>query len=153
MDETYIKNFKQWNIEKEQLNHRELPLDFFFLEREIWGAAIGINIGREMDGKNDNYERPILVIKKINEELLWAMPITSTQKNEGGFCSIIYKDKPYTLAIQQMRTLSSNRLLRMIARISETDFVKILENISQFLLPKQNETPVSGGISVDVTGE
>ncbi len=31
----------------------------------IW-CSIGINVGDEEDGKNELYERPVLVIKKFN---------------------------------------------------------------------------------------
>ncbi len=79
MQERPSKDFDTWNNQKKSLDLRLLPEDFFFLEGEVWWAAIGVNIGHETDGKNDLHERPILVLKNINNDLLWALPITSTE--------------------------------------------------------------------------
>jgi hypothetical protein len=51
MDEIYTKDYDGWTNKKKRLDARVLPMDFFFLEREVWWAAIGVNIGREEDGK------------------------------------------------------------------------------------------------------
>ena len=67
MNEEYTKNFKAWSKKKEFIEKRVLPDDFYFLEGEIWWAVLGVNIGHEIDGKNDMYERPVLVLKKISE--------------------------------------------------------------------------------------
>lgn len=39
--------------------------EILFYEREIWWCSLGVNIGFEQDGTNDLFERPVLVIKKI----------------------------------------------------------------------------------------
>jgi mRNA interferase MazF len=148
----YIKDFKSWNNKKELLDGQTLSADFFFLEREVWWAAVGTNIGSEIDGKNENYERPILVIKKINEELLSAIPITSTIKTGVGFYPIDRNGKRYTLLILQTRTFSAKRLLRPIFRVNESDFEEIRQEFVNFFISPQNETPVAGGISTDITG-
>ena len=41
-----------------------------------------INIGVEIDGKNDNFKRPILILKKFSDEIILAVPLT-TKKHEG----------------------------------------------------------------------
>ena len=64
-----MKDFNGWNIEKQNIESTKkdtLP----FHEREIWWCSIGINLGDEQDGKNELYERPVLVIKKFNNKVL-----------------------------------------------------------------------------------
>lgn len=37
----------------------------YFREGEIWLVNLGANVGHEEEGKNDNFERPILVLKSL----------------------------------------------------------------------------------------
>lgn len=148
----YTKNFDLWNQEKISVHKRAISPDFFFLEWEIWWASLGINIGSEIDGKNNTYERPILVLRKINEDLLLAIPITSTPKTGCGFYPISYRGTQFTLCFTQIRTLDVRRLIRLISRISESDFEVIKAKAVEFIIFRQNETPITGGISVDMSG-
>lgn len=51
-----------------------------FNEREIWWCSIGENIGFEGDGKNDMFERPVLILKKYNAEVFFGAPLTTSTK-------------------------------------------------------------------------
>ena len=55
------KDFDKWNERKKALNDRERIL---FNPREIWWCSFGVNIGSEQDGSGDNFERPVIIIKK-----------------------------------------------------------------------------------------
>ncbi len=68
MDKTYSykKEFDLWNSKKKLFNGKPLSKHFYFHEREVWWCGIGINIGVEIDGKNSDFERPVLVVKKFN---------------------------------------------------------------------------------------
>jgi len=55
--------FLNWSLKKEKLHNRDKKI--YFHEREIWWCSLGLNIGYEEDGKNDNYTRPILVLKVL----------------------------------------------------------------------------------------
>ncbi len=60
------KDFDSWNAKKKELHNRAgAP---FFHEREIWWCSIGINIGSEQDGSDDEYSRPVLVLKGLSKE-------------------------------------------------------------------------------------
>ena len=47
------KDFDKWNIIKKQVNTKEVIRDLFFYEREVWWCSLGLNVGYEQDGKND----------------------------------------------------------------------------------------------------
>lgn len=51
-----MKNFDSWNELKKGLENtnRLLDKEFFFHEREIWWTSLGLNLGHEQDGKNNN---------------------------------------------------------------------------------------------------
>ncbi len=66
--EEIIKQFFDWTKRKifHHLNEvSEKPV--FYREKEIWWAALGQNIGYEVNGKNESYERPVLILKRYNE--------------------------------------------------------------------------------------
>ena len=71
------KNFDAWNEYKKELDaHRR---NLIFRPGEVWFCSIGENIGREQNGKNNLFERPILIIKKFNREMFWGAPLTSKE--------------------------------------------------------------------------
>ena len=50
--------------------------------KEIWWASLGQNIGVEINGKNENFERPVAVIKVFNRFGVLVAPISSTVKED-----------------------------------------------------------------------
>ncbi|MCX6787066.1 MAG: type II toxin-antitoxin system PemK/MazF family toxin [Candidatus Kaiserbacteria bacterium] len=128
------KDFDEWNKIKKEVNAYELRSDFFYHQREVWWCAIGLNVDVETDGKQTNFERPVLVIQKFNKEMFWGVPLTSKERT-GKFYEKIVHDKGTAWAmLTQMKTFSSKRLLRKIGMISETDFTKIQERIHELLI-------------------
>ena len=49
-----------------------------------FGGVRWTNIGNEQDGKGPEHSRPVLIVKRFNKHLLWAVPLTSKHK-EGKF--------------------------------------------------------------------
>ncbi len=131
--EKYKKDFDGWNEEKKKINEKEIS--FYYHEREIWWSSIGVNIGSEMDGKNSNYERPVLILKKINRNQFLGVPLTSKEKNGDFYVRVEYSDNKGmgTANISQMRVFSSKRLLRKIGFIKKDDFFLLRTAIFSFL--------------------
>jgi mRNA interferase MazF len=134
MSESYTKDFKAWSKKKVIIDRRNLPEDFFFLEGEIWWATLGVNIGHEIDGKNEMYERPVLVLKKISESMLWVLPIT-TKIHPGLEYShfMEYRGRPQMILLFQLRMISSKRLLRLVSRIREDRFSVIKVKVESMI--------------------
>ena len=76
------KEFWKWHRLKEQLNDRECQASFH--EREIWFCSVGVNVGHEIDGKHEWFERPVLILSKLSNDTFWGIPLT-TQPKEGRF--------------------------------------------------------------------
>ncbi|MBU1164563.1 type II toxin-antitoxin system PemK/MazF family toxin [Patescibacteria group bacterium] len=104
-------------------------ISFYFYEREIWWASLGCNIGFEEDGKNRNFERPVLIWKKFNKDMLWAIPLTTKQKEGKFFYTFVENDKSYTLIWPQLRLISSKRLIRKMTKISKATIELIKKEI------------------------
>lgn len=118
------KDFKNWANKKETIHFQEKGIPFFN-EGEIWWCILGINIGQEQDGKHQEFERPVLILKKFNKNILWILPITSKIKNEIFYYPINYNGEVQSIILSQLRLISSKRLLRKIRSLSVNEFSKI----------------------------
>ena len=60
-----LKIFVAWTKLKVMVHFSEREI--YPKTREIWWASLGQNIGVEINGKNDNFERPVVIIKVFNK--------------------------------------------------------------------------------------
>jgi len=126
------KDFDAWNIEKQYVNGIEKRLYFF--EREIWWCALGINVGVEIDGKNGKFERPVLVLKYINKDMVLVVPITTKGFADKNHVRININGTISFVKISQIRVVSSKRLLRKISTLSEDQFLDTRNRVVRFIL-------------------
>ena len=125
------KDFQKWHNKKKDIHeNKKIP---YFYEREIWWCSLGLNIGFEQDGKNENFERPIVVVKKFNKYVLWAVPLTSKEKSGKYYYHFNFGKESSVAILSQLRLISSKRLLRKIGMMPEGDYVKIKNSIKSFL--------------------
>ncbi len=96
-----------------------------------------MNIGHEENGKNQLYERPILVLKKFNRHIFLGIPLSSSLKENPYYQQVRYHNKKHSCIISQIRLLSSKRLLRRLVRLRETEFKKVQEKINMII--QQND--------------
>ncbi|MFA6386700.1 MAG: type II toxin-antitoxin system PemK/MazF family toxin [Candidatus Paceibacterota bacterium] len=128
-----MKNFDEWNIIKKEINTKDISRDLFFYEREVWWCSVGINVGVESDGKNENFERPCLIIKKFNSDMIWIVPLTSKEHYGDHYQKIIHDAGVSWVCLSQIKTISTKRLLRKIGMVSEPEFFMILDKIYQYI--------------------
>jgi mRNA interferase MazF len=129
----YIKQFNAWNERKKHADGKSISEDFFFHEREVWWCAVGVNIGAEIDGKNDDFERPILVIRKFNRDMFWGVPLTSKEKSHPAYVAITH-DKGVSYAnMTQLRTWSTKRLLRKVGMVSLGSFTVVVTKLQELI--------------------
>ena len=122
------KSFNEWNFLKKSLDERILTEKFNFHEREIWWASIGENIGSEINGKHENFERPILILKFVSKRTIYILPLTSKIRSDKYNFIIHYNNRKGTLVLSQARLISSNRLLRKITILSKDQFDNVKLN-------------------------
>lgn len=124
--------FQKWTEIKIQLHTKE-NAKRYFKEREIWWCSLGINIGFEQDGKHEFFERPVLVLKKFNHEVLWIVPLTTQNKQGKYYFTCEHEGRASVVILSQLRLISSKRLLRKIRTLSVDEFDEIKRNIKCFL--------------------
>jgi len=133
-----MKKFDEWNAvkKKTQDNERKLGIK----PRDIFWAKIGQNIGSEEYGKNDNFARPVIIIRKLTHDLFIGIPLTSTLKDNDYFHSFEYNNKSNGLTknsamILQVRTFSIKRLMNKTGVISKEDFEVVIEKSKGLFSP------------------
>lgn len=96
-------------------------------------------MGFEQDGSEQEFLRPVVVIRKFNNEIFWAVPLTKSAKELNS------KVEPYyfvfsfisgirSLAIlSQLRLIDSRRLSRHIGTMSGQDFYSLMKKLKALL--------------------
>lgn len=134
MDElldSVLKLFVGWTKLKVKTHIKER--EFYFYERQIWWASLGQNIGREQNGKNTNFERPILIFKKFNKDTLWAIPASSKIKAGRYYKNYHLDENEFSLNLSQLRLISSKRLLRLSGEISRDEYEMIKNRVRELI--------------------
>lgn len=127
------KGFGKWRELKGYIEENNTP--FLFREREIWWASIGLNIGEEQDGKNELFERPVLILRKFSKGIFWGLPTSSKIKNnEYNFKYSPDQEEDTSILLSQLRIFSSKRLIRKTVTMNESEFIEIRKRVAGFLV-------------------
>jgi mRNA interferase MazF len=119
------KDFDDWNSVKKKLDTSHTAPTF--QKREIWWCSIGLNIGHEENGKNKDYSRPVLIVRKFNDHIFWGIPLTTQIKEKHYYHKIHFKEKEQCVMLSQIRLLESRRLNDKMGKISQKQFDEIRE--------------------------
>jgi mRNA interferase MazF len=122
--------FDTWNTTKQYINYLEKTPHV--REREIYWCSIGQNIGYEINGKTSAFTRPVIILKKISPRTILIAPTTTKVRAGSWFLPINFAGFEENICINQIRTIDTKRLGKMVARISETKFENIIKSIKSF---------------------
>lgn len=120
-----MKDYIKWHDLKRKIESSDKKE--LFREREIWWCSLGENVGYEQDGKNKNFERPVLVLKKFNHEVFLGLPLTSSQKEGKYYFPLQVGETSGSIILSQARLLSVKRLERKLESVGRGKFQKITE--------------------------
>ena len=130
-------NFDIWNEIKKETHKKQNNVGF--KEREIFWLRLGKNIGNEEYGKGNEFQRPVLIVRKLTKEIFIGVPLTSTLKNNDYFHTFLYKGRngfiENSAMILQLKTFDKNRLVTRIGMINKEEFQKINEKIVRLFIP------------------
>jgi len=127
-----MKDFDQWNRKKIQVDKIENRP--FFHEREIWFCHLGVNVGFEQDGSDEEFLRPVVVVRKFNNGIFLAVPLTRTEKKTQFYFSFSFGDNEKSTAIlSQVKLLDGRRLSHKIGDIAENDFKELKKKLKALI--------------------
>lgn len=119
------KDFLKWHKFKKDID--DSPNRLFFHEREVWWCSMGINVGFEQDGRGPSFARPVIIFKKFNNEVFWAIPLSARIKKSKFYVSVDLGDKmPRVAIISQLRLIDAKRLIDKMG-VVDTDNYKGIE--------------------------
>ncbi len=132
MEDAYVKRYDEWNKHIKSLDSTEFK--GHFRDREIWWCALGVNVGSEQDGTSECFERPVLILHGIRRDLLLVIPFTTKITNHPHRIYSESTGMPSQLLLDQMRAVSSKRLLRKIGFLELSLFREAVIRVAKIIL-------------------
>lgn len=129
----YQKDFDNWNEQKKVLQKDRASAPFFH-DREVWWCSLGVNIGWEEDGKNENFERPVLVLQKFNNDIFLGLPTTTTIRKGKFFHTYKFAGEEYSVILSQVRLLDKGRLLRKVGYLTKEHYQEVKLKFMKLIL-------------------
>lgn len=120
-----MKKFDEWNTVKKQSETFYEHKTKYFNKREVWLAKIGLNLGREEDGKGDKFVRPVLILRKYNADSFLAMSLSSVNKDNKYYFTFDFKNEFISALISQIKFLDRKRLVVKMGKIDQKIFDEI----------------------------
>ena len=121
-----MNRFLEWIGIKQKMhaNEHKPPL---VSVRDIWWAALGENVGSEINGKSERFTRPVLVMKKLAHGFYLVAPTTTKLREGTWYVHIRLADKDEYICLHQIRTIDYRRLYSKIGQIDTDDFARVKE--------------------------
>lgn len=136
-----LQNFLVW-IQLKFRIHSVQNRPLYFKEREVWWCHFGENVGDEERWKWDQCMRPVVIMRKFNNNLALVVPTSTVLKENKFYTSFEYGGGTYSALISHLRTLDTKRLNKKIATLSEDEYTKIHNSIvSEVLKIKIDPSP------------
>ncbi len=125
-----MKDFDSWNLKKKEIE--EKGENKYYHARDIWWCKLGLNIGKEQDGKDDDFQRPVLVIRGISKNICAIVPLTTSKEEHKYRISVDKVDgKDAKAIISQIRILDNKRFIEKIGVLNKEKFTKILKSVKE----------------------
>lgn len=126
VEEDYI----EWARFKYRLQRGDRP-QVYFREREVWWTSIGLNIGDEEYGKGLRYSRPVLVIRRINRNIFYGVPLSSAAKSGSPYYSINVNNRNSVILLSQLRVFDARRLTDKLDFVDAATFLQIKKVLAE----------------------
>ena len=127
-----MKKFDDWNEVKQQLDNKKSKIQF--KEREIFWASIGENIGFEQNGKGNDFSRPILVIRKLNKQLFFGVPLSTTLRDGSYYYNFDFlENRKSSALLVQAKVYDIKRIDRKLGMINKNDFLSLKVKLRSLL--------------------
>jgi len=127
-------SFNRWNNLKQDFEHYYLQPEKFPKEGEVWMSAFGKNVGFEQNGTGSNFSRPVLVVKKFNNQMFWVVPLSTKQKSLDFYFNYTDPSGNNVAGIlAQMKLMSNKRFIRNMYEIESFYFLNIRKRLRRLL--------------------
>ena len=129
MDTNGNKDFKGWISIKENIHTVGRVPDI--KEGEIWWCAVGENVGVEINGKNEIFSRPVIVLKKLSKYGFLGVPLTTKMHTGNWHVPFVFQGKNQYASLAQIRVFSVSRLYKKMGMTPDSDLRIIKEGFKE----------------------
>lgn len=143
------KDFDQWNIQKKNIEASQKNV--FFKEGDVWWCSVGVNIGSESCGKGTQFQRPVLIIKKLSKVICIALPLSKKIKKGTWFMNMYLGNEKRTILLYQIKMLHTKRFQRRLAHIDLTTLIEVKQKL-KFLLKLDHHQEDLGSVGNPKSG-
>lgn len=126
-----IEVFKNWIECKFKIDNQERIHQI--KEGEVYWCSLGLNVGDEENGKGIKFRRPVLVLKKFNNNIFIGVPLTTKNKENKYYVKALLKENNISAIISQIRIIDVKRLDEKIGYIRNIDFKNIRNKVKEML--------------------
>jgi mRNA interferase MazF len=134
----YQDSFDKWNDIKKIIHKKNNS--FGFRERDILFLSVGKNVGFEVYGKDSEFLRPVLVLKKYGKYSFLGIPLSKQYKEGKFYYSFSYKkDILSTALLTQSRVFDIKRAKYRSGTIKKEDFKNLWKKYLQIITPSSEE--------------
>lgn len=102
-----MKDFDGWNEVKKKIDNKQSG--FYPKKGSVYWAILGVNVGKEVDGKSEKFARPVLVVKSLNKYTCLIVPLTKTTKEHAFIKRLILKDEIQKINLNQLKVISTTK--------------------------------------------
>ena len=126
------KDFDKWNENKKTINTN--GQNKFYHTREIWWCRLGLNIGYEQDGKDVDFQRPVLVLQSFGPSICLVVPLTTSIKEHKYRLSVgIVDGKNASAILSQIKVVDTNRFVEKVGFLDKEMFIKVQKSIKDLI--------------------
>ncbi len=125
------EDFAGWARVAEEIEKRERRDDIYV--GGVYWANIGAGIGSEETGKGERFTRPVLVLEKFNERMLFAIPITSQPQLRRGYHEIVVAGETEFLILCQAGVMDALRIEEFIDEVAPGELERIWKHVIKSL--------------------
>jgi len=122
------KDFDKWNELKKEIHIKKQK--FYVKQREIWSVNMWKNIWFEEDWKWDNFERPVLVLKKI-WIMYFCLSMTTKWKNNDFYYKLKDVRKISFMILSQPKLFDIKRFHYKIETLNKLQFEIIQKKLKK----------------------
>jgi mRNA interferase MazF len=117
------KDFDNWNKIKKKTDAEQPRL---YTVREIWWCRLGVNIGIEQDGSDENFVRPVLIMRGLGPDACIVVPLTTSRREHALRIQIgEVGGKQARANISQLRVIDTRRLGEKICFLNKKNFAEL----------------------------
>ena len=126
-----MKDFDRWNKSKKKIDRKLRPT---IRQGKVYWCNLGANIGVEQDGRGDNFQRLVIVIKKFSNQLTLVAPLTTKLHSGNWYLNIHILERDAQIILNQTRPVDTKRLLEEVGEISENKVKEIVQKYINLII-------------------